>query len=149
MLVLNKVTVEESSFQVMADAAMKEIRATGNALAKQVKAASPVGPRRKKRSKASKLYGTLKSVKTKFVTRGRRVKEYKDGKRKWRFYAERAVLAVPFYGYFIDKGWQAHTGKRSGQPRSRKAGAAGQRPSGGRFVPGTGFVSNTIKGFAR
>ena len=126
-LILNRTQINESAFQSMADETMKEIRATGKRAVDAIKAVAPTGPRGKKRSKMSKLYGTVKT-RTRLAAAGKREKVWKDGKRRWSFKVERIVVRVPFYGYFVDKGWSA---------------------KGARQIPGTGFVTNTIKRFAR
>lgn len=150
LLVLNRVTVEGAAFQGMADMSMTQVRKQGGEIARAVRAASPVGPRRKRRSSASRKYGPLKSNKTKFTTRGKRQKTFhaKTGKHRWSYKVERAVIVVPFYGFFQDKGWNAPTGSRANRPkRSHKAGASVQRP--GVFIEGSGYVTNTIKNFVR
>lgn len=147
VLKLSSMSVEVAVFQTMADSGMKEVRKSGAALAKKVRAAAPVGPRRRRRSAASKLYGPLKGAKTKFATRGKRTRSFRDGKWKWQYKVERAVLETPFYGYFQDKGWNARTGKRAYQQSSFKS--VREQLTGKRFIPGSGYVTDTIKNFVR
>lgn len=164
VLQVKSVTVNEVVFQAMADAGAREVKALGTELAARARDAAPVGsaPKgrkrrlKKHRSRMSQAYGPLKSSKTRFATKGKKVKEYQStsGKYKWRYYAQRSVIQTPFYGYFQDKGWYALTGPRSQYKRmnkkgklvsnrSRKRGAAPRE--GAKFVPGMGYVTKTVE----
>ena len=148
-LVLNRSTINNAAFQDMADASTKELKKIGAGLVKEV---TNKAPKAKRRSKNSKLYGRIKSAKTKLAAAGRREKKFKDGKRAWSFVTERIVLRTPFYAYMIDKGWNAATGPRTKVEkgkgyRARKRAQKWDRASkgGGVFVKGTGFITDTIR----
>lgn len=114
----------------MGEYSASEMRKLGGAIARDIRAASKVTRSRRKqagmrsagRSKNSLAYGPISaSSKTKYVSKTKRTRN--NG--KWRAMVVRAGVQLPYYGHFVNRGFQ--------------------HARGGFRVAGTYFVDDTIR----